>query len=64
MLDKLGREGGEHGGFHLETRIYIRAIGNLLLLAGDHRAHPSVQGTLQSAERVLRHLNIPIPRRA
>jgi len=35
-----------------------------VLLAGDHRAHPSVQGTLQSAERVLRHLNIPIPRRA
>ncbi len=35
-----------------------------VLLAGDHRAHPSVQGTLRSAERILEHLNIPIPRRA
>ena len=34
-----------------------------VLLAGDHRAHPSVQGTLRSAERILEHLKIPIPRR-
>lgn len=34
-----------------------------VLLAGDHRTHPSVQGTLRSAERVLEHLNIPLPRR-
>ena len=35
-----------------------------VLMAGDHRTHPSVQGTLRSAERILHHLNIPIPRRA
>ncbi|HII20373.1 MAG TPA: FAD-dependent oxidoreductase, partial [Candidatus Poseidonia sp.] len=34
-----------------------------VLLVGDHRAHPSVQGTLRSAERILEHLKIPIPRR-
>tara|TARA_B100000900_G_scaffold402428_2_gene408261 strand:+ start:473 stop:1717 length:1245 start_codon:yes stop_codon:yes gene_type:complete len=33
-----------------------------VLLAGDHRAHPSVQGTLRSAERILEHLKIPIPK--
>ncbi len=34
-----------------------------VVVAGDHRAHPSVQGTLRSAERALEHLNIPLPRR-
>ena len=33
-----------------------------VLLAGDHRTHPSVQGALRSAERVLGHLNVPLPR--
>lgn len=32
-----------------------------VLLAGDHRSHPSVQGALRSAERVLGHLNVPLP---
>lgn len=36
---------------------------NGVVVAGDHRAHPSVQGTLRSAERALEHLNIPLPRR-
>jgi len=33
-----------------------------VLLAGDHRSHPSVQGALRSAERVLKHMEIPLPR--
>ena len=28
---------------------------------GDHTMHPSVQGTLRSVERLLEHLEIPIP---
>lgn len=32
-----------------------------ILLAGDYTTHPSVQGALFSAERVLAHLEIPIP---
>ena len=32
-----------------------------ILLAGDFTTHPSVQGALFSAERVIDHLNIPIP---
>ena len=32
-----------------------------ILLAGDYTTHPSVQGALFSAERVIKHLNIPIP---
>ena len=32
-----------------------------ILLAGDYTTHPSVQGALFSAERVINHLNIPIP---
>jgi protoporphyrinogen oxidase len=32
-----------------------------ILLAGDFTTHPSVQGALFSAERVINHLNIPIP---
>ena len=32
-----------------------------ILLAGDYTTHPSVQGALFSAERVIDHLNIPIP---
>lgn len=34
-----------------------------VLVVGDHRTHPSVQGALRSAERALKHLNIPLPRR-
>ena len=52
---------------HINPAHHARALPNLevngILLAGDHRTHPSVQGTLRSAERVLEHLNIPIPRR-
>ncbi len=33
-----------------------------LLLAGDHTTHPSVQGTLRSAERVLEALGVAPPR--
>ena len=32
-----------------------------ILLAGDYTTHPSVQGALFSAERIIDHLNIPIP---
>ena len=35
---------------------------NGVLLAGDHRSHPSVQGALRSAERVLKQMEIPLPR--
>lgn len=52
---------------HISPDHHARALPNLevngVLLAGDHRTHPSVQGTLRSAERVLEHLNIPLPRR-
>lgn len=34
-----------------------------VLVVGDHRTHPSVQGALRSAERALKRLNIPLPRR-
>lgn len=34
-----------------------------VLVAGDHQAHPSVQGALGSAERILRHLDVSIPNR-
>jgi len=33
-----------------------------VLLAGDHTTHPSVQGTLRSAERVLDALGVTLPR--
>jgi protoporphyrinogen oxidase len=52
---------------HINPSHHARTLPNLevngVLLAGDHRTHPSVQGTLRSAERVLEHLNIPFPRR-
>ena len=52
---------------HINPAHHARTLPNLevngVLLAGDHRTHPSVQGTLCSAERVLEHLNIPLPRR-
>ena len=32
-----------------------------ILLAGDYTTHPSVQGALFSAERIIDYLNIPIP---
>ena len=34
-----------------------------VLLVGDHRAHPSVQGAIASAERALDHLNVPLPKK-
>ena len=34
-----------------------------VFLIGDHRAHPSVQGALASAERLLERFEIPLPRR-
>lgn len=52
---------------HIDPNHHARVMPEIelngVLLAGDHRAHPSVQGTLRSAERVLEHLNIPLPRR-
>jgi protoporphyrinogen oxidase len=52
---------------HIDPQHHARALPeveiNGILLAGDHRTHPSVQGTLRSAERVLEHLEIPLPRR-
>ena len=52
---------------HIDPQHHARTMPDLevdgVLLAGDHRTHPSVQGTLRSAERVLEHLNIPLPRR-
>ena len=53
---------------HIDPTHHARASPDLeingVLLAGDHRTHPSVQGTLRSAERVLEHLNIPLPGRS
>lgn len=34
-----------------------------VVLVGDHRTHPSVQGALASAERALNHLGVPVPGR-
>ena len=52
---------------HIDPRHHARTLPEVeidgILLAGDHRTHPSVQGTLRSAERVLKHLDIPVPRR-
>ena len=53
---------------HIDPNHHARELPDVaidgVLMAGDHRTHPSVQGTLRSAERILHHLNIPIPRRA
>ena len=46
---------------HRRTQPDVEVDG--VLVVGDHRAHPSVQGALRSAERALKHLNIPLPRR-
>jgi len=52
---------------HIDPQHHARTLPEVeidgILLAGDHRTHPSVQGTLRSAERVLKHLDIPVPRR-
>ena len=42
-------------------RIHEEIESEGILIAGDHTTHPSVQGALFSAERVINHLNIPIP---
>ena len=46
---------------HQRTQSDVEVDG--VLVVGDHRTHPSVQGALRSAERALKHLNIPLPRR-
>ncbi|MBL6733912.1 MAG: FAD-dependent oxidoreductase [Candidatus Poseidonia sp.] len=46
---------------HHERRLPDLTIDDVLVV-GDHRAHPSVQGALASAERALEQLGVPIPR--
>ena len=46
------------------ARIHPELVVDGVLVVGDHRAHPSVQGALVSAERALTHLNVPVPRRS
>ena len=52
---------------HIDPSHHRRAQSDVevngVLVVGDHRTHPSVQGALRSAERALKHLNIPLPRR-
>ena len=53
---------------HIDPSHHRRALPEVevdgVLVVGDHRTHPSVQGALRSAERALKHLNIPLPRRS
>ena len=44
-----------------DARIEANCEIDGVLVAGDYRAHPSVQGALASAEAVLEHLRIPLP---
>ncbi len=50
---------------HQDPEHHGRLVQELLVdgvyLVGDHRAHPSVQGALASAERLLTHLGLQIP---
>ena len=50
---------------HTDPNHHQRRVNNLtvdgVFIVGDHRAHPSVQGALASAEHLLQHLNIPLP---
>ena len=52
---------------HIDPTVHQRIAPNLdvdgILVVGDHRTHPSVQGALASAEQALRTLEIPLPRR-
>ena len=51
---------------HIDPNHHERVLPDVevdgVLLVGDHRAHPSVQGAIVSAERALAHLNIPLHR--
>lgn len=50
---------------HIDPEHHARAYEEVdvegVLLAGDHRTHPSVQGALASAEQILKHLGVPLP---
>lgn len=50
---------------HLDPEHHERRLAEVevdgVVLVGDHRAHPSVQGALASAERALEHLGVPLP---
>ena len=52
---------------HIDPEHHQRVLPDLeldgVLVVGDHRTHPSVQGALASAERALSHLGIPLPTR-
>jgi len=52
---------------HIDPSVHERIASQLdvdgILVVGDHRTHPSVQGALASAERALAFLDIPLPRR-
>ena len=39
----------------------LELLNNDVYCIGDHTMHPSVHGTLRSVERLLEHLEIPIP---
>ena len=58
VLHPLGHGVGDRD--HRVGRADVEVDG--VLLVGDHRAHPSVQGAIVSAERALTHLNIPLQR--
>ena len=52
---------------HMDPTHHARFLPDVeidgVFLIGDHRAHPSVQGALASAERLLERFEIPLPRR-
>tara|TARA_B110000444_G_scaffold129775_1_gene122106 strand:+ start:79885 stop:81126 length:1242 start_codon:yes stop_codon:yes gene_type:complete len=52
---------------HMDPNHHARFLPDVeidgVFLIGDHRAHPSVQGALASAERLLEQFEIPLPRR-
>lgn len=50
-----------HGGTTARGREREVLIQNGIYCIGDHTMHPSVHGTLRSVERLLEHLEIPIP---
>ena len=52
---------------HIDPNHHARTLPELefdgVYVVGDHRTHPSVQGALASAERLLKHFEIPFPQR-
>jgi phytoene dehydrogenase-like protein len=52
---------------HIDPTHHARLLPDVeidgVFLIGDHRAHPSVQGALASAERLLEQFEIPLPKR-